>query len=82
MGLIWVIVIGFLVGTVAKVLIPGGSREPVGFFLTTLLGIAGSWVGGWLFGILGFSRSVGFIGSVIGAVVILLVYRWLDGRKT
>jgi uncharacterized membrane protein YeaQ/YmgE (transglycosylase-associated protein family) len=80
MGLIWMVVIGFLVGTVAKVLSPG--REASGFLMTTLLGIAGSWVGGWISGMLGFSGAVGFIGSVIGAVLILVIYRWAQGRKS
>jgi uncharacterized membrane protein YeaQ/YmgE (transglycosylase-associated protein family) len=79
MGLIWTILIGFLIGTIAKVLVPG--KESGGFILTTLLGIAGSWVGGWLFGLIGMRGPAGFIGSVIGAVVILLVYRWFNGRN-
>ena len=79
MGLLWTILIGFLVGTLAQVLV--GSKEPGGFILTTLLGIAGSWVGGMLFGLIGLSPRVGFIGSLIGAVVILYVYRWARNRS-
>ncbi len=79
MGLIWTILIGFLIGTIAKVLVPG--KESGGFILTTLLGIAGSWVGGWLFGLIGVQGAAGFIGSVIGAVVILVVYRWFNSRN-
>jgi uncharacterized membrane protein YeaQ/YmgE (transglycosylase-associated protein family) len=78
-GLIWTIVIGFLVGTVAKVIMPG--KDSGGFIATTLLGIGGAWVGSFLSGLLGFSGRVGFIGSVIGAIVILFVYRWLKNRK-
>jgi uncharacterized membrane protein YeaQ/YmgE (transglycosylase-associated protein family) len=77
-GLIWTILIGFLVGSVAKFFMPG--KDPGGFILTTLLGIAGAWVGSFLSGILGFSGRVGFIGSVIGAVVLLFLYRWVKGR--
>ena len=79
MGIIWTILIGFVVGTVAKFLVPG--REPGGFIVTTILGIAGSWVGGWIFQLLGMSREVGFIGSVIGAIVILLIYNWFNRQK-
>jgi len=78
-GLIWTIVIGFLVGTVAKVIMPG--KDSGGFIATTLLGIGGAWVGSFLSGMLGFSGRVGFIGSVIGAIVILFVYRLLKNRK-
>ncbi len=78
MGLLWTILIGFLVGTIAKVLVPG--KDSGGFIVTTLLGVGGSWVGGWLAGLIGMSPRVGFIGSVIGAVVILLIYRWLKNK--
>jgi len=77
-GLIWTIVIGFLVGTVAKFLVPG--KDPGGFIMTTLLGICGSWVGGWLAGLIGRGPGVGFIGSVIGAVLILVAFRWIRSR--
>ena len=80
MGLIWTILIGFLAGTIAKAISPG--REASGFIMTTLLGIAGSWVGGWLFGLIGFGGGVGIIGSIIGAIVILVVYRWYQGRQS
>lgn len=79
MGLIWTIVIGFLVGTVAKLLLPG--RDGGGFITTTLLGIAGAWFGSFLSGVLGFSGRVGFIGSVIGAVLLLVIYRAIKGRN-
>ena len=78
MGLLWTILIGFLVGTLAQVLV--GTKDRGGFIITTLLGIAGSWVGGMLFGLIGLSPRVGFIGSLIGAVVILYLYRWLKNR--
>jgi uncharacterized membrane protein YeaQ/YmgE (transglycosylase-associated protein family) len=77
-GLIWTILIGFLVGTVAKFLVPG--KDSGGFIITTLLGIGGSLVGGWLSGLIGLNPRVGFIGSVVGAVVILIVYRWIKSR--
>ena len=79
MGLLWTILIGFLVGTVAKFFMPG--KEPGGFILTTLLGIAGSACGSWLSGVLGFSGRVGFIGSVLGAILILIIYRAVNNRS-
>jgi uncharacterized membrane protein YeaQ/YmgE (transglycosylase-associated protein family) len=76
--LIWVILIGFVIGAIAKLLMPG--KDPGGFFMTALLGIAGSWVGGWLWTMLGMRRSVGLLGSVIGALIILAVYRMLTRK--
>lgn len=83
MGIIITIVIGFVIGLVAKFLMPG--RDPGGFIITILLGIAGSFVGSWLgqqFGIVpetGFGR---FVLGVIGAIVILIVYRFVAGRSS
>jgi uncharacterized membrane protein YeaQ/YmgE (transglycosylase-associated protein family) len=74
-GLLATIVIGLLIGIVAKLLMPG--RDPGGFIVTVLLGIAGSFVGGWLFGV--FGMGSGFIGSVIGAMLLLFAYRQLKG---
>lgn len=79
MGLIWTIVIGFVVGVVAKFIMPG--RENGGFIATTLLGIGGSWFGSWLFGMFGWGGRVGFIGSVIGALLLLYIFRWFQNRK-
>jgi uncharacterized membrane protein YeaQ/YmgE (transglycosylase-associated protein family) len=73
------IVIGFVIGVVAKLLMPG--KDPGGFIFTTLLGIAGSWVGGFLSRMLGLGGRVGFVGSVLGAVLLLVVYRALKGRS-
>ncbi len=75
MSIIWMILIGFVVGVVAKWIMPG--EQGGGFIMTTILGIAGAMVGGFLFGLLGFS-GVGFIGSVIGALVILWVVQKLN----
>lgn len=73
MHLIYMVVIGFFAGAIAKWLVPG--KDPGGFLMTTLLGIAGSWVGGMLAGMLGLRSNVGLIGSVIGAMIILWAYR-------
>lgn len=79
MGLIWTLLIGFCIGLVAKFIVPG--REGGGFILTTLLGIAGSWFGSLLAGLLGTGGRVGFFGSVIGAVLLLMIYNWTRTKK-
>ena len=76
MHLLYVIIIGFIAGLIAKALMPG--KDAGGFIMTTLLGIGGSWVGSFLFGLLGLNPNVGLIGSVLGALVILWVYRALN----
>ncbi len=83
--IIILIVIGFIVGAIARLLVPG--RDNIGFIGTTLLGIAGSFVGGFLWELIEYHqietshfRSVGLIGSVIGAVVVLLILR-ATGRE-
>jgi uncharacterized membrane protein YeaQ/YmgE (transglycosylase-associated protein family) len=71
----WVL-FGLVVGIVAKLLTPG--RDPGGFILTTLLGIAGAVLGGFVgraFGFYGPNQVAGFLASVIGAIVLLLIYR-------
>ena len=75
MHLLYVVIIGFLAGLIAKAIMPG--KDAGGFIMTTLLGIGGSWVGGLLFGLLGMNPDVGLIGSVLGALVILWIYRGL-----
>jgi uncharacterized membrane protein YeaQ/YmgE (transglycosylase-associated protein family) len=74
-AIVWTILIGFVVGVVAKFIIPG--KVGGGFILTTVLGIAGSFVGNWLFGMLGFGGA-GFIGAVIGAMLLIWVARMLN----
>ena len=80
MGLIWTCIIGFVIGVVAKFIVPG--REGGGLIMTAVLGIAGSWFGSLLAGLLGISGGrVGFIGSVIGAVLLLMIYNWTRAKK-
>jgi len=82
MGIIWAIIIGFIVGIVAKFLMPG--RDPGGFIVTTLLGIVGALVATFLgqaLGLYAAGQSAGFIGAVIGAIVVLFVYNLLRGRR-
>jgi uncharacterized membrane protein YeaQ/YmgE (transglycosylase-associated protein family) len=75
-GLVLVAVVGLVIGVIAKLLMPGA--DPGGWFVTILLGIAGSWVGGVIMALLGLSGMVpGLIGAVLGAMLILLVYRML-----
>ncbi len=78
--LIW-IVFGLVVGIVAKFLMPG--RDPGGFVLTIALGIIGALLGGWIgraMGIYQPGEPAGFIMSVIGAIVLLLLYRLVFAR--
>ena len=82
MSLIWAIIIGFLVGLVAKLLMPG--RDPGGFIITTILGIVGALVATFLgqaMGIYAAGQSAGFIGAVIGAIVVLFIYHLIRGRR-
>jgi uncharacterized membrane protein YeaQ/YmgE (transglycosylase-associated protein family) len=70
------------VGAIAKLLVPG--RDPGGWIVTILLGIAGAFVGTWLGRTLGMyqtGESAGWIASIIGAVVLLLIYRAIVGRR-
>ena len=78
MNLIWTLIIGLLVGAVAKLLMPG--RDPGGMIITILLGIAGSFVATLLgrgLGLYTAGTAAGFIMSVLGAILLLLMYRLL-----
>jgi uncharacterized membrane protein YeaQ/YmgE (transglycosylase-associated protein family) len=77
MGLLILAVIGLVIGTVAKMLTPG--PDPGGWLATILLGIAGSWVGGFLAGMLGIGVSplAAILSAVVGAVILLLLYRMI-----
>lgn len=80
---LWVFIIGLIVGLVAKLLMPG--KDPGGFIITAIIGIAGAFLATWLgqnvFHMYGPTESAGFIASVIGAIVLLIIYRLLK-RKT
>ncbi|MEP7084313.1 MAG: GlsB/YeaQ/YmgE family stress response membrane protein [Betaproteobacteria bacterium] len=78
MGIIWTILIGFVVGLVAKMLTPG--RDPAGFFITAIIGIAGSLLatfGGQAMGLYRAGEPAGFIGSLIGAIILLVLYHFI-----
>ena len=73
-GLLLVAVIGLVIGVVAKLLMPG--KDPGGWFMTIVLGIAGSWIGGFIATALGISaKAPVFIAAVLGAMLLLLIYR-------
>ena len=75
MGLLWMVLLGLVAGAIAKMLMPG--KDPGGWVVTALLGIGGSIVGGFAFGLLGFGSGgpAGLIGSVVGACLLLAIYR-------
>ena len=77
MSIIWTIIIGFVAGIVAKFLHPGSSNEPSGFILTAALGIIGAFVATYLGQAIGWYRAgegAGFIGAVVGAIIVLAVW--------
>jgi len=76
MHILWLVLIGFVAGLIAKFIHPG-SNEPSGFILTTLLGIAGAFVATYLGQALGWyhaDQGAGLIGAVVGAVIVLVVW--------
>jgi uncharacterized membrane protein YeaQ/YmgE (transglycosylase-associated protein family) len=82
-GWIWWIVIGLVAGAIAKMLVPG--RDPGGCLMTVLLGIAGAVVAGFLGQQLHWYRpgeGAGFLAAIVGAVLILFVYRFFASRRT
>lgn len=75
MGIISMIIVGFIVGLIARAIMPGDQK--LGFILTTILGIVGAIVAGYLGGALGWyapGEGAGWIGSIVGAVLVLFVY--------
>lgn len=84
MGILAFIVFGFIIGLIARALMPGDQK--MGFILTTVLGIVGSFVGGFLTSlvtkhdVMDF-HTTGVIGSIIGAIVLLVVMRAASGRR-
>ena len=82
MGVLGWIIFGLVVGVVAKLMTPG--RDPGGFIVTILIGIAGALLGGYLGKAAGWYREgdpVGFVVAVLGAVVLLLLYRAIARRQ-
>lgn len=84
MGILGTIIIGFLAGVVAKFIMPG-PNEPAGFIMTTILGIVGAFVAtfiGQAVGWYGPNQGAGFIGAIVGAVIVLFIYGVVASRRT
>ena len=82
MGILSWILFGLVVGVIAKLLMPG--RDPGGFIVTILLGIAGALIGGFIGRAMGFygpNETAGWLISILGAVVLLALYRMMVGRR-
>ena len=82
MGIIWTLIIGLVAGIIAKFLMPG--RDPGGFIITMLLGVAGAFVATWLGQAVGWyeaGQGAGLIGAVVGAIILLIIYRFVKGRR-
>ena len=83
MGVLSWILFGLVVGVIAKLLTPG--RDPGGFIVTILLGIAGALIGGFIGRAMGFydaNQSAGWLISILGAIILLVLYRMMAGRRT
>ena len=86
MGIIGWILLGILAGIIAKALLPG--NDPGGFIITTLIGVAGALVGGFVAQALGFGDPIDeffdistWVAAILGAIALLLVYRAVSGRR-
>jgi uncharacterized membrane protein YeaQ/YmgE (transglycosylase-associated protein family) len=82
-GVLGWIIFGLIVGVIAKLLMPG--RDPGGFIITILLGIVGALLGGWIgraLGMYGPNQSSGFFMALLGAIILLGIYRLVIGRRT
>jgi uncharacterized membrane protein YeaQ/YmgE (transglycosylase-associated protein family) len=83
MHLLWTIIIGFVAGVIAKFIYPGNKYEPSGFILTTVLGILGAVVATYLGQAVGWYKAdegAGFIGAIVGAIIILAIWGFLAPR--
>ena len=82
MHILWMLIIGLVVGALAKLLMPG--RDPGGIFITMLLGVAGSFIAGFLGRSLGWYREnegAGLIAAILGSVLLLGLYRVVSGSR-
>ena len=83
MHILWTIIIGFVAGVIARFFHPGNKWEPTGFILTTLLGIAGAFVATYLGQAIGWYKAdegAGFIGGIVGAIIVLVVWGFIAPR--
>ncbi len=81
MSILWTLLIGLVVGAIAKLIMPG--KDPGGIIITILLGIAGAFLAGFLGRAMHWYAEgdpAGFIASVIGAIILLIIYRLIKGR--
>ena len=84
MEFIWTIIIGFIAGVIAKFIMPG-PNEPQGFILTAILGIVGAFVATYLGQAIGWYRAgegAGFLGAIVGAVIVLANWGFISSRST
>jgi uncharacterized membrane protein YeaQ/YmgE (transglycosylase-associated protein family) len=82
MGILWTLIIGLVVGAIAKLIMPG--RDPGGIIVTMLIGVAGALLAGFLGQNLGWytqGEGASFIASIIGALILLFLYRLFTGRR-
>lgn len=82
-AILWTLIIGLVIGAIAKLLMPG--KDPGGCIITILLGIAGAFVAGYLGRAIGWYKAgepAGFIASIIGAMILLLIYRLIAGKRS
>ena len=81
-GIIWIIIVGFIAGLIARFVSPG-PNNPSGFILTTIIGIAGAFLATWIgqaIGHYGPEQGAGFITATIGAIVVLFIWNRLVAR--
>jgi uncharacterized membrane protein YeaQ/YmgE (transglycosylase-associated protein family) len=82
MHFLWMLIIGLVIGAVAKFIMPG--KDPGGIIVTMLIGIAGALIAGFLGRAVGWyneGEPAGFIASVVGAILLLIVYRMIVARR-
>lgn len=81
-SLLWTLIIGLVVGALAKLIMPG--KDAGGIIITMLLGVAGSFIGTYAGRLLGMGDSyqAGFLMSLLGAIILLVIYRLIAGRRT
>lgn len=83
MGIIWTIIIGFVAGVIAKLVVPG-DNDPSGFILTTVLGIVGAFIAtfiGQTLGWYGPNEGAGLIGAIVGAIIVLAGWGMVRNRS-
>ena len=84
MSILWTVIIGFVAGVIAKFIMPG-KNEPSGFILTTVLGVVGALVATYLgqaIGWYGPGQGAGFIGAIVGAIIVLAIWGMIAGRRS